>query len=1172
MKRSRLHMFFIWMVIVALVFGGVPFHRIYADDTTYTPKDVSERLEFGDGITLTEVINGNDNVIYQDGILQTGKKAEVKSGAKLRLKYVWEIPKNKFLGTASGLTNSGPIKPKDTFKIALPDAKLLAFIPSKEPRAIEEGKDYGTWKVVKEGDKFFISGVFGDGIEGDPSQAAEALKEGFFEIEANAAGAGTFNLLPQDGQPPVPLTIIENLEVHRWTPGPFYKQGGYNSSNKYLTWSLITGFDNLRYAFEKGHAFYTEGGEYQKSKFTEKKNIAVYDILPKGIKIEEIQLKIPVYVATPDPDHNSLNFDANGNMLEDSDTNYKFVRAGQLSWKSYHQIEKIYKLDDSAILKRAPGETLGAFETRVDNKAQTDPTGMPAIGIYEGDDKTVVYVNLGDSPNKTMTYGDFYKHKPAFRDGELATLEDFLGWLKDNGKIDDAQWNIMKDAYLGGGHNGKILAWSVGIKVDVQDNDIDYAYLNDGHIRYTIDGESGGTLKEEASQELIQYYQLKSGVKVLRRLSFPVIKKWVDASGNAIPPVKDAVQVDVYRVDGGVETKIDGASILLTKDKSWVGTVTGLPIYDMNDQPIKYIVKEAPVEGFTSSVKPNNKDKIGYGFTITNTQNTVSNPKSITVKKVWNNDADKRPVLFYLEKKENASAEWTVVDRVELKDPWEHTFHNLDVSGGAEYQVREEKLLGYKKPELHKNDSDPNHIVYTFTNEKETDPATDFINIEVEKKWSKNKLGSAIIELYSTINGEEKLQETVILSHPNWSHTFKNYPKKVKVEENEYEVTYDVREVAIEGFTLEKEIDSSDPGVIKYTLTNTAEEIPTTDIKVEKKWVGDVGGEVTVELLADDKIVKDDSDNARTIVLNSTNSWINKFTNVYLKSLEGKTLTFTVREKPVAGYTPSITGNSASGFIITNTKNAVVKDIPVRKVWSGGEGGEVTVELYSIVGGTENKVAETRLNSANSWESKFENITIKGEGGTSIDFVVKELPVSGYDAPAISGNVNDGFTVTNTKTTTTTTTASGGGEEETTESSTEKTTEKTSPSSAQASTDTTETNTETTTEATTESADASTLTTEATTVTTTTTEAAPVVVITTAPTAPATTRTFEFIEIAEDIPLGVKTTAPINLELVLIEESVPLGGLPYTYSIPAEILVGIGMLILTIGLTIGRKL
>ncbi|MDO4754258.1 MAG: hypothetical protein Q4A41_04570, partial [Bacillota bacterium] len=129
------------------------------------------------------------------------------------------------------------------------------------------------------------------------------------------------------------------------------------------------------------------------------------------------------------------------------------------------------------------------------------------------------------------------------------------------------------------------------------------------------------------------------------------------------------------------------------------------------------------------------------------------------------------------------------------------------------------------------------------------------------------------------------------------------------------------------------------------------------------------------------------------------------------------------------------------------------------------------------------------------------------------------------------------------------------------------TTKTTAADSKESGESTTESTTETTERSNESSTEETTTTTEATTVTTASSAGA---VVTTA-TAPVTTRPRAFVDVAEEIPLGVKTTAPIDLEIV-ITEAVPLSGLPYTASVPFELFIGFGILILTIGLTVGRRL
>lgn len=70
---------------------------------------------------------------------------------------------------------------------------------------------------------------------------------------------------------------------------------------------------------------------------------------------------------------------------------------------------------------------------------------------------------------------------------------------------------------------------------------------------------------------------------------------------------------------------------------------------------------------------------------------------------------------------------------------------------------------------------------------------------------------------------------------------------------------------------------------------------------------------------------------------------------------------------------------------------------------------------------------------------------------------------------------------------------------------------------------------------------------------------------------PTTTRTFEFIDIGEEIPLGVRTTAPIDLELVLIEEAVALAGLPNTGSPSFVLYFGIGLVISSVAVALLKR-
>ncbi|MBR2599702.1 MAG: Cna B-type domain-containing protein [Erysipelotrichaceae bacterium] len=134
---------------------------------------------------------------------------------------------------------------------------------------------------------------------------------------------------------------------------------------------------------------------------------------------------------------------------------------------------------------------------------------------------------------------------------------------------------------------------------------------------------------------------------------------------------------------------------------------------------------------------------------------------------------------------------------------------------------------------------------------------------------------------------------------------------------------------------------------------------------------------------------------------------------------EGGTITYTASEDnvPAAGDgTYECTGSPASdGGEITNTYEPKTIDIPVKKVWEGPEGDEVTVTLYADGKETDNTLT---LNAGNEWKGTFESLPVNNDGDP-IAYSVVEDGVTGVDADkystSISGSADEeGFTITNT--------------------------------------------------------------------------------------------------------------------------------------------------------------
>src|SRR5690625_4845325 len=92
----------------------------------------------------------------------------------------------------------------------------------------------------------------------------------------------------------------------------------------------------------------------------------------------------------------------------------------------------------------------------------------------------------------------------------------------------------------------------------------------------------------------------------------------------------------------------------------------------------------------------------------------------------------------------------------------------------------------------------------------------------------------------------------------------------------------------------------------------------------------------------------------------------------------------------------------------TNERKKV--DISVEKIWKGSTEDKVTIHL--LADGT--KVNEVDRSNTNNWEHKFTSLTEYDDNSEKIEYTVEEASVDGY-TPEVSGNAEEGFTVTNVR-------------------------------------------------------------------------------------------------------------------------------------------------------------
>ena len=413
-------------------------------------------------------------------------------------------------------------------------------------------------------------------------------------------------------------------------------------------------------------------------------------------------------------------------------------------------------------------------------------------------------------------------------------------------------------------------------------------------------------------------------------------------------------------------------TVTLTAADNWTHTFTNLDKYATDGHEIVYTVDETPVAGYAKDIS----GTAATGFTIKNTNTETIN---IPVTKTWVGTAGTSATIKLL-------ADGVQKETVTLTaaDNWTHTFSNLpkfDTTDGHEivYTVDEVDVPNYTK-----GISGTAATGFTVTN-----TITGKVSVPVTKVWVGPQASSAKVTLLA--DGVEK--DSVTLNAANgWAHTFTNLDKY----NNGTEIVYTVTEEPIANY------DSVVTGNAAngFTVTNTNTE--KTSVNVTKTWVGTPAASVTIKLFAD-------GTEKETVTLTAADNWTHTFSNLPKYAADGHEIVYTVDETPVTDYIKAISGDAANGFTITNTITGKV-NIPVTKVWVGPEASSAKVTLYAD--GVEKD--SVTLNAANNWVHIFANLD-KYNNGTEIVYTVTEEPIANYDS-AITGDVANGFTVTNTNT------------------------------------------------------------------------------------------------------------------------------------------------------------
>lgn len=195
-------------------------------------------------------------------------------------------------------------------------------------------------------------------------------------------------------------------------------------------------------------------------------------------------------------------------------------------------------------------------------------------------------------------------------------------------------------------------------------------------------------------------------------------------------------------------------------------------------------------------------------------------------------------------------------------------------------------------------------------------------------------------------------------------------------------------------------------------------ELETVDVSVSKRWDDQDNADglrpesVTVELYRDGEYV-----GYQTVGADADGNWSTTFSNLPKVDADGHEYAYTVKERPVEGYSSEVTGDAAAGFTITNFRSTSVS---VSKVWSDGDNADgkrpasVTVDL--LRDGVKVDSATIEAGEDGSWSHVFEGLRkYDPADGHEYAYTVSERVVEGY-APEVTGDAASGFVITNTKT------------------------------------------------------------------------------------------------------------------------------------------------------------
>lgn len=491
----------------------------------------------------------------------------------------------------------------------------------------------------------------------------------------------------------------------------------------------------------------------------------------------------------------------------------------------------------------------------------------------------------------------------------------------------------------------------------------------------------------------------ETGAITVKNSHTPAVKdltvsaKWDDADNQdgVRPASVDAV---LYAGDTATDK-----TVTLTAEGNWTATIKDMPVYTAGKvgEAVNYSLKAVKeVEGYTSTTD---------GLTLTFSHKTAVT--SVTATIAWDDAENQdgiRPENVTLQLKADGEAVGDgITVKADSEGNWTKTWSNLPVNKegavgqAVVYTVEESNLRAEYTQKTTGTAKDGFTITNSYTPKG--------VDIAVSVNWNdadnQDGLRPASVEAEVLANGEATGNKVTLTAEGEWKATVKALPVYAAGQKITYTLKSDV-----DAYTSAC-TSTADGLVLKFThKTETVDVTLTTKWNDKENQDGNRPSSYSVQLMADGVKVGD------LITLNAGNEFSKTWTGLQ-KNRTGKvgeaivyTAEATVPNPDL--YETSVSGDAATGLVVTNTYVPATVEIPVSVKWDDAENQDgvrldsVEAELYADGEATGNKVT---LNAENSWTAKFAQVDVKKDG-TRIKYEVKSTEKEGYTV-SVSGNILD---------------------------------------------------------------------------------------------------------------------------------------------------------------------